>query len=1107
MGNGGSDQSSLLPISGVLALLAIFGVAIFSQQPLKGIRPGIGKIGGTTGKVAARLWQDPFRAVMDTKPSAQQAEKIEEGVLNNATILAVMVPGAPYAEESELRLRWRYAVLAGLRRLGYTPEDAEHIAYVSYSPGSDSSKNGDAKIGRGIGMADIIPFERLVRRRKKEDAVLLIWMNEDLLSTQDNPKNDLLGNMNALFTRIGIVGKSVKIIGPSDSTTLRAFVSAMKDGVTRLQNEYRIFSATPTIENLYLPGPDDNLIYRNDGRFQVIRSSDGKIRITRTIKADNVLTDKLVRELSRRRCFADKGRVAIISEWDTYYGRHISDTFENSLYAARSDFSASDFDSPAAAAKLRLAIAGNLRGNARKPASAGDKMGDIEWLNRRLHTVNLYDQMADNAVKDSKIPWQIRLLKKQTESYGHKKYSELGPEESKNVRILNRMLIENFYDGLSPKVSRLLSRFSYLRGIDGQVPGEEPKEEEKSDSKDKKYIAEIITAGMSEQAVGKSQYDYLRRLADKIYDIDRQLKLKGGKGITAIGVLGTDFYDKYLILQALRQRLPGCVYFTTELDARYLQADNNKWTRNLIIASHFGFELRGEDGGDLQEDVPPFRDAYQTSIFYATLKAIAGPAEFTKSARADTSPRLYEIGRRHAVDLNTYNRRASSFVEAEWWKILGFLVFSLLLAAFSSLHLQSFIGQGCASISATAGRCTKRWKIMLPVYLLVLVACGILSYGPGSAIFWNLTNEEPFSLFEGVSVWPTEILRMAVIFLSIVFIARIYNLMRKNQAELSHGYAMGTCMPEEPHDASITLIKPLHSLKSAWDLRRYNFATFSGKVYRADGIGLCQIWTEYLRFGDCRSRVLRVFISCLLFTAVAFMLMTIFGLPQTPARGTCTYVSDKAILVGAVASFLFLTFLVVDTTRLCAYFVRALTAAGPLWQKKSLARHLSPAGREAYEDIYGEWMLVDFVARHTNVIQKFILYPVIVWVVFFFSRSQFFDNWQTPVSLMAVITLSAVFAWSCVFRLRKAAEDFRTSVKKRLAGMLDEEVFRTKPAAGDKKGGDRAEQIKHVMKNVEDIRVGAFAPFSRNPLVHSALVALGGIGGTSLLQYLNFLNM
>ena len=161
---------------------------------------------------------------------------------------------------------------------------------------------------------------------------------------------------------------------------------------------------------------------------------------------------------------------------------------------------------------------------------------------------------------------------------------------------------------------------SYLRGIDGSVPGEkDEKKDEKADAKSDplKDVKKL------EQPVGKSQYDYLRRLAEEIYRMDQDLLyLKNGKGgIKAIGVLGTDFYDKYLVLQALRQRLPDAVYFTTDLDARMLHPDHIQWTRNLVVASNFGLSLRKDEEIDIQGQVPPFRDNYQTSVFLTVLRA------------------------------------------------------------------------------------------------------------------------------------------------------------------------------------------------------------------------------------------------------------------------------------------------------------------------------------------------------------------------------------------------------------------------------------------------------------------------------------------------------
>ena len=40
------------------------------------------------------------------------------------------------------------------------------------------------------------------------------------------------------------------------------------------------------------------------------------------------------------------------------------------------------------------------------------------------------------------------------------------------------------------------------------------------------------------------------------------------------------------------------------------------------------------------------------------------------------------------------------------------------------------------------------------------------------------------------------------------------------------------------------------------------------------------------------------------------------------------------------------------------------------------------------------------------------------------------------------------------------------------------------------------------MRRIEELREGAFSPFSQQPVVRAMLLPLGGFGGTALLNYL-----
>ncbi|MFZ4780047.1 MAG: hypothetical protein ACOYM3_32225, partial [Terrimicrobiaceae bacterium] len=496
-----SDENSRgpqLPISGILIFLAALGVSIFTQAPFKNPRPAVPELREPYEKVNARLWQDPFRAVLDHVGSKADGNEFakKSGVFglytrkfdnysapdslpkqiwkklaeekSRVTVMAVMVQGAPYAEETERRIRDRYAVLAGLRRAGYVPVDPEHIEYLKI----DAGRNGPGSSSKaGAALTNIMPYEwqRCIGKGpgKKNDFVALIWINDAVF--QEKPLTRLAGLADYLARPLTATTArpSLTIIGPARSGTLRSMLRetfAPDRNLTgfRAYSSVALYSAMATANTSKLlesiPG------IRKPARVQAQFSSCG-ITFKRTILSDGELAKALNKELELRGV-NPTDHIVLIAEWDTIYGRSLIKNFDDALQE-----------------------------------SAGPP--------NRIH------------------------------------------------------------------------HFSYLRGIDGMLPGDQ--ESAKNDKSDQKNnpLDEIKKL---EQPTGKSQYDYLRRLAEQIYVRNQELK-ESGPGIKAIGVLGSDFYDKYLVLQALRQRFPELVFFTTDLDARLLHPAYIQWTRNLIVAS------------------------------------------------------------------------------------------------------------------------------------------------------------------------------------------------------------------------------------------------------------------------------------------------------------------------------------------------------------------------------------------------------------------------------------------------------------------------------------------------------------------------------------------
>ena len=120
-------------------------------------------------------------------------------------------------------------------------------------------------------------------------------------------------------------------------------------------------------------------------------------------------------------------------------------------------------------------------------------------------------------------------------------------------------------------------------------------------------------------------------------------------------MLGSDVYDKLLLLQSLRIHFPNVIFFTTDLDARLFHSKELNWSRNLIVASSFGLQLEK----DIQGDIPPFRDSYQTATFLASPIALPPHNKQLEKVATDLDTsitpllpvQLFEIGRGGAYPL------------------------------------------------------------------------------------------------------------------------------------------------------------------------------------------------------------------------------------------------------------------------------------------------------------------------------------------------------------------------------------------------------------------------------------------------------------------------
>ena len=239
-------------ISAALIALAALGVVIYYKVPLKGLRPVI-EWREPSEQVQARLWQDPFTAVLDyvhsqpkgtTRPEpdicplfSNQSLQIQEAVKKSALpqniatllekgkekviVLGIMVFGSRYAEETESRIRQRVAVLAALGRLGYVPEDAEHLSFLQFYTSNRSQL-------KEIGLINLLPYEWLEKKPdQSSQKILLLWLNDDSFQLQPLTKLNCLRNY--LQSADPNIKLPFKIIGPAGSSNLFNMVNELKN--------------------------------------------------------------------------------------------------------------------------------------------------------------------------------------------------------------------------------------------------------------------------------------------------------------------------------------------------------------------------------------------------------------------------------------------------------------------------------------------------------------------------------------------------------------------------------------------------------------------------------------------------------------------------------------------------------------------------------------------------------------------------------------------------------------------------------------------------------------------------------------------------------------
>lgn len=615
-----------------------------------------------------------------------------------------------------------------------------------------------------------------------------------------------------------------------------------------------------------------------------------------------------------------------------------------------------------------------------------------------------------------------------------------------------------------------IAQYSYLSGLDGDASGDQAKRsksKKEERGKDKTEEGERFRdIGSYERPEGTSQLDYVRRLVTRIKA--EQPKVK------AIGILGKDTYDALLILQALREQFPNALFFTTDLDARYFHEDEQKWTRNLIVASQFGLQLEPS----LQQTIPPFRSSLQTSAFYAVLQAVDWVAP---QPEATIPPRIFEIGRHGAIDLSVEDSilngrsihpmrgdvaddkmsfRLPSRIELLW--VVGLLLVFLLLWGYGRLWNWMTARAERDQSKRRLLRVTRASWVFITVILALVFWCKIIHF--------SYAEDEPFSWSDGVSIWPTEALRLVVAFLSLFFLLKAHADSVRNIVEVTKSFF--------PDVASRPQVSGCwNSMKGFRGDLCWMFHGFE----RAYPCKANDLWMRYCRAHSVCPRIGRVTLGLVvyLFLIVPLWLFMNDGELRlfVPCRGTFSCSIDGKILGLSVLLFLALNVAVLDAVILCTRWIQEMPAADGLKEMEQIR----------------------LIVERTKIVNRRILYPFLALFILIAARSHYFDNWDFPPVLILVLTVNTLVALASVSMLYLAAMQAKrrtlAAIQERLdrtMGQIQEATLEPITTALDRS----IKRLRQIITDINSLQQGAFAPFYQQPVVQATLVA-----ALAFLQY------
>ena len=272
-------------------------------------------------------------------------------------------------------------------------------------------------------------------------------------------------------------------------------------------------------------------------------------------------------------------------------------------------------------------------------------------------------------------------------------------------------------------------------------------------------------------------------------------------------------------------------------------------TRNLIIGSPFGGTFPPEFPA---KTTSPFRDTNQTAVYEGTLvatKRIDNPvAEYFS-----WQPRIFEVSRRGAYDLSPpwyFEGQNSAKTNKTWfwrWLKSDHVARHLVLGAISLALMVIWVCVSIANRALPGGGNTLQRLKRIASSTAFWIVCGtpVIVFAVTAFAQTDAAAAEPLAFFSGISIWPSEMLRLIALMLAIHFMIKSRFDLRANERELEERFCLDPLTRKKFHWRDIGI---------GLDLRR-NVLTKAGTEPK---FSAQQAWLTYLRRNGFWPRFIRI---------------------------------------------------------------------------------------------------------------------------------------------------------------------------------------------------------------------------------------------------------